>query len=174
VDAIEHATVGPGMREVFDRMAEAGTIWTPTLAVLEALAHADRPRTYFDDAYPKFGARLRPTARAPALAACRVVRPGLVRSPTSSAFTLRSQNVSRGLRGRFGPGGLAAGTGLLLVGRPGPGASARLPARAGTHRLGRLRLDASEARPLDLDPLDLGSGAGQAASGTWLPVSASP
>lgn len=52
----------------------ATTIWTPTLAVLEAIAHADRPRTYLDDAYLQLGARLRPTARALALAATERTR----------------------------------------------------------------------------------------------------
>jgi imidazolonepropionase-like amidohydrolase len=69
VDGIEHIPAGPRMRQVFDAMAEAGTVWTPTLAVMEALAHADRPRAYLDDAYAALPARLQPTGRALTLAA---------------------------------------------------------------------------------------------------------
>jgi len=68
VDGIEHVPAGPRVRQVFDAMAEAGTVWTPTLAVMEALAHADSPRTYLDEAYPGLPARLQPSARALTLA----------------------------------------------------------------------------------------------------------
>jgi hypothetical protein len=69
VDGIEHAPAGPRMRHVFDAMAEVGTVWTPTPAVMDALAHADGPRAYLDDAYPALPTRLQPTGRALALAA---------------------------------------------------------------------------------------------------------
>ena len=69
VDGIEHAPAGPRMRHVFDAMAEVGTVWTPTLAVMDALAHADGPRAYLDDTYPALPTRLQPTGRALALAA---------------------------------------------------------------------------------------------------------
>jgi hypothetical protein len=52
----------------------------------------------------------------------RVVRPGLVRSPTLSAFTIRSQNVSRGRRGRkagFNRAVVVAGAGRGSAGRSG-------------------------------------------------------
>jgi len=74
VDGIEHVPAGPGLRRVFSAMAEAGAVWTPTLAVLDALAHADRPRAFLEDAYPTLPARLQPTSRALALAASEQTR----------------------------------------------------------------------------------------------------
>lgn len=69
VDGVEHIPAGPRMRQVFDAMAEAGTVWTPTLAVMEALAHGDRPDVYLNDTYPALPRRLQPSARAMTLAA---------------------------------------------------------------------------------------------------------
>jgi imidazolonepropionase-like amidohydrolase len=74
VDGIEHIPAGPRIRQVFDAMADAGTVWTPTLAVMEALAHADRPRAYLDRAYPGMPARLQPAGRALTLAASEQAR----------------------------------------------------------------------------------------------------
>lgn len=73
-DGIEHAPVGPRMSQAFDAMAEAGTVWTPTLVVMEAIAHADRPVGYLGQAYPELPSRLRPADRALTLAATERAR----------------------------------------------------------------------------------------------------
>lgn len=74
VDGIEHVPAGRRLGEVLAAMAERGVVWTPTLSVMEALAHADRPDTYLVETYPDLPVRLRPSERAMSLAAGEQVR----------------------------------------------------------------------------------------------------
>ncbi len=106
VDGIEHIPAGPRIRQVFAAMADAGTVWTPTLAVMEALAHADRPRAYLDRAYPAMPARLQPAGRALTLAAGQHARVRAAAARRILSATLDgglAQAVAAGVR-------IAAGT----------------------------------------------------------------
>ena len=106
VDGIEHIPAGPRLSDALLAMAGSGTIWTPTLAVMEALANADRPEDHLDAVYPDLPARLRPTPRALALAGGERTRAraGAARRILAAALDGRLAGaVSAGLR-------VAAGT----------------------------------------------------------------
>jgi imidazolonepropionase-like amidohydrolase len=69
VDGIEHVPVGRRLADALSAMADAGVVWTPTLVVIEALAHADRPGDSLVQVYPGLPDRFLPSDRARALAA---------------------------------------------------------------------------------------------------------
>ncbi|HEY2670525.1 MAG TPA: amidohydrolase family protein, partial [Rugosimonospora sp.] len=57
VDGIEHVPAGPRCAEALEAMAEAGLYWTPTLSVLDAIAHGGD--------WPAFVRDLDPTGTLP-------------------------------------------------------------------------------------------------------------
>lgn len=74
VDGVEPLPAGRRLAEALDALAEADVVWTPTLAVMEALANADRPVEDLTEAYPGLPDRLRPTERALGVAPSERIR----------------------------------------------------------------------------------------------------